>query len=125
MLRASPVGKSAAFALSGLLLLALLLPSLSCAKKEQGSSTAYKRYTLRGEVLRLDAKSQTAIIKHEAIQGWMDAMTMEFPVKPESEWKKLSAGDHIEATVFVSDLEYYVGEVRVTGKAPASGQTGQ
>jgi Cu/Ag efflux protein CusF len=43
----------------------------------------------------------------------MEAMTMEYAVKPDSEFRKLHVGDHIEATVVVSDDKYYVTGVRV------------
>ena len=40
-------------------------------------------------------------------------MTMEYSVKPEAEFRKLHAGDHIRATVMVSDTSYYVTNVTV------------
>jgi Cu/Ag efflux protein CusF len=42
----------------------------------------------------------------------MEAMTMEYPVKPESEFAKLHVGDKIEATVVVTDPAYYVTDIR-------------
>jgi Cu/Ag efflux protein CusF len=48
----------------------------------------------------------------------MGAMTMEYPIKNEADWKKLSVGAHIDAAVFVNDASYYVEDVRVTGAAP-------
>ena len=38
---------------------------------------------------------------------------MEFPVKPDSEFQKLHVGDHIEGTVVVNDLNYYVTDIKV------------
>lgn len=76
-----------------------------------------KRFKLVGEVIRLNEKSKTALIRHEKIEGWMDAMTMEFPVKAEAEWAKLKPGIRITATViFVeADLEYWLEEIEVQG----------
>lgn len=76
-----------------------------------------RRYSLRGVVVSLDPKAQSATIKHEKIEGWMEAMTMEFPVKDKAEFQKLAVGDRITATVFVRDLSYYIGDIRVVEKA--------
>jgi Cu/Ag efflux protein CusF len=77
------------------------------------------RYPMHGEVLALDAQNHTATIKHGKIGDWMGAMTMEYPIKSEADWKKLAPGAQIDATVFVSDAGYYVGDVRVAaGSAP-------
>lgn len=72
---------------------------------------------MEGVVVGLDPSSKLATIKHGAIKGWMGAMTMEYPVKPDSEFNKLQVGDKIQATaVVVGDLQYYVTDVKVTGK---------
>jgi Cu/Ag efflux protein CusF len=43
----------------------------------------------------------------------MEAMTMEYRVKPDSEFQKLHVGDHIQAKVVVADPDYYVTSVQV------------
>jgi len=43
----------------------------------------------------------------------MEAMTMEYAVKPDSEFAKLKVGDHIRATVVVEDVKYYVTDITV------------
>jgi Cu/Ag efflux protein CusF len=48
----------------------------------------------------------------------MEAMTMEYPVKPDAEFAKLKTGAHIKATVVVEDVKYYVTEIEVAA-APA------
>jgi Cu/Ag efflux protein CusF len=89
-----------------LLLLALMLAG--CASKEQ-----VKRYTMQGEIKALDPAAKTATIAHGKIGDWMEAMTMEYPVKPDAEFQKLHVGDRIEATVVVSDSNgYYVTNFR-------------
>jgi Cu/Ag efflux protein CusF len=70
--------------------------------------------------MALNPQEHTATIKHGKIGDWMGAMTMEYPIKNEADWKKLSVGAHIDAAVFVTDASYYVGDVRVTGTAPPS-----
>ena len=43
----------------------------------------------------------------------MKAMTMEFPVKDEAEFAKLSEGAKFEAKVHVQDLDYWLTEIKV------------
>ena len=45
-----------------------------------------------GDVIGVDPKTQMATIKGDKIEGWMEAMTMEYPVKDKSEFAKLAAG---------------------------------
>jgi Cu/Ag efflux protein CusF len=88
------------------LLLALLLAA--CAAKIET-----KRYPMQGEIKGLDTDTKTAVIAAGKIGDWMEAMTMEYPVKPETEFQKLHIGDHIEATVVVADPTYYVTDIKV------------
>jgi Cu/Ag efflux protein CusF len=89
----------------------LLLMLAGCAQK-----AAVKRYPIQGEIKALDASAHTATIAAGKIGDWMDAMTMEYPVKPEAEFQKLHVGDRIEATVVVSDPAYYVTEIKLAPK---------
>jgi Cu/Ag efflux protein CusF len=72
-----------------------------------------KRYPMQGEVKALDPIAKTATIAAGKIGDWMEAMTMEYPVKPDAEFQKLHIGDKIEATVVVGDPSYYVTGVKV------------
>lgn len=84
----------------------------ACGQK----APAAKRYPMQGEVKAVDPASKTASIAAGKIGDWMEAMTMEYPVKPDSEFQKLHVGDQIEATVVVEDPRYYVTDVKVVGK---------
>jgi Cu/Ag efflux protein CusF len=88
------------------LLLALALAG--CGAKNQT-----KRYPMEGEVKALDPGAKSATIAAGKIGDWMEAMTMEYPVKPDAEFQKLHVGDHIQATAVVNDDKYYITEVRV------------
>jgi len=94
------------------LLLAAALALAACA------STAHeRRYPMEGDVKGLDAASKIAVIDAGKIGDWMEAMTMEYPVKPDSEFAKLKVGDHIKATVVVlEDGKYYVTAIKVAAK---------
>jgi Cu/Ag efflux protein CusF len=78
-----------------------------------GARTPTKRYAMEGEVKALDPATRTATIDAGQIGDWMEPMTMEYPVKPDSEFQKLHVGDRIEATVVVSGDKYYVTEVKI------------
>jgi Cu/Ag efflux protein CusF len=93
------------------LTIALLLSLLLAAC---GSKTEAKRYPMQGEIKKLDAQTKTAVIDAGKIGDWMEAMTMEYPVKPDAEFQKLHVGDRIEATVVVADpAVYYVTDITV------------
>jgi protein SCO1 len=59
-------------------------------------------YTLRGKVISTDAAHGLVVLKHEAIPGFMDAMTMPYQLKDASILSELHPGDTITADVLVS-----------------------
>ena len=91
-----------------------LLAALAACSSKPAAGT--KRYPMQGEIKALDTTAKTATITHGKIGDWMDAMTMEYYVKPDAEFQKLHVGDRIEATVVVNDLSYYVTNVKVLPK---------
>ncbi|MGB9454762.1 MAG: copper-binding protein [Bryobacteraceae bacterium] len=94
-----------------ILLIALALVLASCASRAQ-----VKRYPMEGDIKALDPSTKTAAIDAGKIGDWMEAMTMDYPVKPDSEFAKLKVGDHIKATVVVEDVKYYVTAITVVAK---------
>jgi len=94
-----------------LVVLAAMLALVSCS-----AVAAAKRYPMEGDVKALDAAAKTATIDAGKIGDWMEAMTMDYSVKPDSEFAKLKVGDHIKATVVVEDDKYYVTAVTVVAK---------
>ena len=91
------------------MLLALALFGCSSAAPE-------KRYPMQGDVKAIDIATRRATIAAGKIGDYMEAMTMEYAVKPDAEFAKLHAGDHIEATVVVQDEKSWVTDVKVTAK---------
>jgi len=81
-----------------------------------GHKPPEKRYAMQGVVKALDATAHTATIDAGKIGDWMEAMTMEYPVKPDAEFQKLHVGDKIDATVIVGDPAYYVTDIKVAAK---------
>lgn len=94
------------------------LIAVSCGKKPEPAGPV-NEYKLTGQVVRLDAQHRLAVIKHQKIEGWMEAMTMEFPVKDAGDFQKLKPGVHLRASVFVrpADFEYWIANVTVVGEA--------
>lgn len=86
--------------------------SWGCGVVKTEPKAEIKKYRLHGVVQSLDGTAKSATIKHQKIVGFMDAMTMEFPVKDAGEYAALRKSETIDATVFVQDLDYWVGEIR-------------
>jgi protein SCO1 len=88
----------AAFLLSALLLL------YGCGRDTQHvASPNAKRYQLKGKVVKVDKDKKKAAIAHEKIEGFMDAMTMDFPIHADWVWKELSPGAEINAELVVDN----------------------
>ena len=103
----------------------LLAACQQASVKEEAKDQQVKQYPMHGEVLRLDAQGKIAAIKAGKIGDWMEAMTMEYPVKEQPEFDKLHVGDKIDATVYVQGSSYWVGDIHagtatVPNAAPAS-----
>lgn len=92
-------------------LLLLALGLIGCGARDES-----KRYPMQGTVISVDPTGKMATIAAGKIDDWMEAMTMEYPVKPDSDLAKLHAGDRIEATVVVNGTVYYVTGVKVLPK---------
>ena len=94
-----------------------LILSLSACGTSGTKSEPEKQYQMTGQVKSLDAKLQTATIAHEQIADWMEAMTMEFPVREKAEFEKLHPGDKIKATVHVQAMDYWIANIQPQGGA--------
>ncbi|MBV8895070.1 MAG: copper-binding protein, partial [Acidobacteriaceae bacterium] len=78
--------------------LPLSILALACSKK-QPEFVVVHRYTLTGTIVSLNAKAQTASIDAAAVPGFMEAMTMDYPVKSKSDFDALHPGEKIQATL--------------------------
>ena len=96
-----------------LLVIVLAVIAAGCGgSKKAASSEPVQKYKIHGVIEKLDPKGPSATIKHDKIEGFMDAMTMEFPIKNKDEFAKLRTGQVIDGTVFVQDVDYWVGDIR-------------
>lgn len=97
------------FFLSSLLLVTLI----ACSRSSKNIQPAHQ-YALSGKVVALDAQSQTATVNAAAIPNYMEAMTMEYPVKSKGDFNKLHIGDRIKATLDVAgDGQYDLSGIQV------------
>jgi protein SCO1/2 len=72
------------------------------ADQQASSNSAFKVYKLRGKVVSTDAVHGIVVVNHEAIPGFMEAMTMPYQLKDPSIASELHPGDTITADVLVS-----------------------
>ena len=100
------------------LLSVVLFVLLSGCGNRSAADTAAKHYPFSGKVLSLNAKDHTASIDGAAVPGYMDAMTMDYPIKSPGDFAKLHTGDKITATIDVSsDGAYSLSNIKI--QAPA------
>ena len=69
---------------------------------DSSSDSSYKVYKLRGKVVGTNPATGEVTLNHEAIPGFMDAMTMPYKLKDSSIVSELHPGDVITADVLVS-----------------------
>ena len=69
---------------------------------QSSAATAFKVYHLRGKVISTNSSTGEVTLNHEAIPGFMDAMTMPYKLKDPSILGELHPGDSITADVLVS-----------------------
>ncbi|MDQ5859057.1 MAG: SCO family protein [Acidobacteriota bacterium] len=113
-----------------LAVLLAILP-LGCSRREaaapvKGSapSASAQRYDLRGIVRVVNAGKREVTVEHEEIVGYMDAMTMTFPVRDDPQvFEILRPGDRLEAKLVVDEGDYWLEQVLTKGfvSTPASG----
>jgi len=76
-----------------------------------------QRYAIKGKVVSVEKRDSTVTIAHEAIPGYMDAMTMPFKLKDERLLADLAEGDRVQATLVVKGLQSWLEEVVATREA--------
>jgi protein SCO1 len=84
------------------------------------AGSAYKTYKLRGKVVSTSAATSEVTLDHEAIPGFMAAMTMPYKVKDANILSELHPGDILTADLLVSqtpDADVLIDHVVVVGQA--------
>ena len=99
----------------------LLAGCRSAPKPDVGSAAgaAYKTYKLRGRVLSTNAATNEVTVAHNAIPGFMSAMTMPYKVKDSNVLAELHPGDTITADLEVSqhdDADIFLDHIVVVAQ---------
>ncbi len=72
------------------------------ASTQTAASSSYKVYKLRGKVVSTNPATGEVTLDHEAIPGFMDAMTMPYKLKDANILSELHPGDVVTADMLVS-----------------------
>ena len=120
-MKANGIARFASFC--GALLLGLtLLPGCT---RQPPAATGPKRYPLTGQVVSVDAARHRVTVAHDAVEGLMPGMTMEFAVSA-GDAASLHPGEHIRAELVANlqapSLENIWPNDRAATDAVAAGQ---
>jgi len=94
-------------------LIAVLL--ITCGKSQPQKPVdvaGQKVYEMRGKIVSRDRGENTLKIDHEAIKGFMEAMTMDYTVRGAKVEQLPPDGTKIRAKLHVVDDAYWVSDVR-------------
>lgn len=96
----------------------LLFISLAAACKKvettQVASADAKRFPFKGKVIAVDLAKKKASISHDEIPNYMDAMTMDFPVRDVDILKTMSKDAEIRAELVVDRGDYWLENIVLT-----------
>ncbi len=104
-----------------ILILFSILFLTACQKSATQTSSALpnasadaKHFPFRGTIVAVDKAQKKATIKHEEIPGYMDAMTMPFPIKDDWVWDDLNPGADIQADLVVDKDSYWLEKIAIS-----------
>jgi len=81
-----------------------------------------RSFEARGVIKELGTDSRTVLVQHEAVAGYMPAMTMPFKVLDSDELVGLRAGDRISFRLRVTDTESWIDGITRIGSVQVSEQ---
>ncbi|MGH9162742.1 MAG: SCO family protein [Vicinamibacteraceae bacterium] len=82
-----------------------------------------QQFPLVGRVVAVAPSARKVTVAHEEVEGVMQAMTMEFPVKEQWAMQAMAPGDRIAATLVVDGARSWLQQIVVTRSTP-SGEPG-
>jgi protein SCO1/2 len=83
-----------------------------------GTKSDQREFPLQGQVLSVADNREQATINHEAITGFMAAMTMPYKVRDPKQLDGITPGDLINAKLIVLTNDAYLTNVKKVGQAP-------
>lgn len=98
-----------------LALTALVLVALACAEAEKPkplSEDGEKLYDIRGKILSRNAGDNTLRVDHEKIEGFMEAMIMDYSVRGAKVAELPADNARFAAKLHVTDGGYWLTDVK-------------
>src|SRR5579859_128422 len=86
------------------------LSVLGCAKPQA------KHYPLHGTIMSVDKLGHELIVDHDAIPGFMEAMTMPYPVSDNAMLEQVGLGDEIRGEIAVAKDHIEIDKLEVVKK---------
>ena len=102
----------------GIVLALILVCLVACGGKRKDwrtkplSVAGEKAYVLKGTIVARDASENSLRIDHEAIPGFMEAMTMDYPVRGAGVSSLPADKTAIAAKLHVIETSYWITDVR-------------
>jgi hypothetical protein len=93
----------------------LTLALLACGAEKKDrplSEPGEKLYAMHGVILSRSADDNSLKVDHEAIPGFMEAMTMDYPVRGAKVSALPADKSRIEAKLHVTDRSYWLTDVK-------------
>jgi len=84
--------------------------ALACAREKPNE----KLYEVKGKIVSRDARDNTLRVDHEAIPGFMEAMTMDYSVHGAKVRELPADGARISAKLHVTDSGYWITDVKTS-----------
>lgn len=81
-------------------------------------TAAPRRFPLTGQLMAVQLDTGQILVKHDAIPGYMDAMTMPFTVADRTAIRDRRPGDLVAATLVVDGDRSRLEDLRLVGRAP-------
>lgn len=85
------------------------------------ASTTAKRYPIKGKVISVDRAGKKVKLEHDDIPGFMDAMTMDFPVHEDWVWDDMVAGAEIRGELVVDNTAndpFWIEKIGISAANP-------
>lgn len=87
----------------------------AATRTPSGASTNLQTFEVTGVVQQVHFSRKEVEIKHQAVPGYMPAMTMPFDVKDTNELSGLAPGQPVQFRLLVTDTEGWIDHIRKVG----------
>jgi Cu/Ag efflux protein CusF len=99
-----------------------LLLSIGYAAQNKTAPAGKKEHVFKGKVEKIDLANKTFTVNGQKVEGWMDAMTMNYVPDKEDVLKRIKVGDEITAKVYDGDFRTLF-DIQVVPPKPGESKT--